>query len=400
MASSSAEEEEQVSTSENESNSESTVELLPRVPSYPNWRAAIDARAMCQDATVDDDDGPPSLPPIARLPALASDYFKNYQERPPGWTPKIKLLLAGVCDKDSPLNHLCGFENSIIRKICSYFAHEYVPNVKLTLPGKNIGNIFGALYRFETRQEYYGDFSEAEDLNTKTDLVSFTSCGRIDFPPLLDNNVHHNINMMPFIMGKKESLPENLRRWYSCIQRCPIGPEENGKVCYLTVHESFVQAQTSQRREGLHIEAPGVPGLSSSSFVPGREHHWGGGHFNSPDVYKGGIYFASSVANTSVVYNALVDKTIPGIVDSHGNCEHLRKFIGPGTMLDAGQLVWMTDRTPHEAIPQERDGYRQFFRVVTSQISFWFAQHSTPNPNVALPDHVTVVHENKFDTVG
>jgi hypothetical protein len=108
------------------------------------------------------------------------------------------------------------------------------------------------------------------------------------------------------------------------------------------------------------------------------------------------LIFASNVAGTSVVYDALVDKNMPGIVDKHGGCEYLRKFIGPGTKLEAGQLVWMTDRTPHEALVQLEGGYRQFFRVVTSNISHWFAQHSTPNPQVHLPEDVVVVNENKF----
>lgn len=148
----------------------------------------------------------------------------------------------------------------------------------------------------------------------------------------------------------------------------------------------------------MHIETPGkISSSSSAAFTPGREHHWGVGQFESPDKYEGGIYFASNIANTSIVYNALIDKNIPGIVDEHGSCEHLRRFIGPGTKLEAGQLVWMTDRTPHEAVPQEEDGYRQFFRVVTSKVSHWFAQHSTANPKVALPDDVIVVEGNKFE---
>jgi hypothetical protein len=200
--------------------------------------------------------------------------------------------------------------------------------------------------------------------------------------------------MMPFILGSEESLPSSLRCYHECISQCPIDSSEEGKVCYLTVHETYVEPDTTQRRQGLHIEATGVS--FSSSFMPGNEHHWGGGHFYSDDSYEGGIYFASSVANTSVVYNALIDKSIPGIVDKHGNCEHLRRFIGPGTKLEAGQLIWMTDRTPHEAIPQEEGGHRQFFRVVTSKVSHWFAQHSTPNPNVPLPSDVIVVEENKF----
>ena len=188
--------------------------------------------------------------------------------------------------------------------------------------------------------------------------------------------------------------------------------DDIGKVGYLTVHESYVDVGHGQRREGLHIESPGVftdgdddddddddpQNTNTAAFTPGVEHPWGMGVFYGPDRYEGGIYIASSVSNTCEVWDALVDRTVPGIVDQHGGCEHLRGILGhQGTKLQAGELVWMTDCTPHEALPQERSGYRQFFRVVTPYVSHWYADHSTPNPNVPLPDHVQVIQGSKFE---
>ena len=106
---------------------------------------------------------------------------------------------------------------------------------------------------------------------------------------------------------------------------------------------------------------------------------------------------ASTVANTSEVWDALVDKSVKGIVDRHGGCEHLRPLLGQSKKLEANELIWMTDCTPHEALPQTESGYRQFFRVVTSRISHWFADHSTPNPLVPLPSNVVLVRGNKFE---
>jgi hypothetical protein len=351
---------------------------------------------------------------IAKLPISAYDYYfqnnnddnNSYQQKSVaiGWTPKLKIILEGVIldnNNHSPLQALRGLENTIIKHISSYFAHEYVPFVTLTLPAKNIGRVLNnKIVRFPARRDTYTNgyqvIKKVEDITEHTtDYVSFASCGQITFPPPQG----HNVNMMPFILGDAKSLPEYLRCYHECIDSCPIDPSEEGSICYLTVHESFVDSQSTQRRAGLHIEAPGFisSGKSNSSrFIPGREHHWGGGMFRSPDAYIGGIYFASNIKGTSVVYNALVDKNIQGIVDKHGNCEHLRPFVGPGLALGAGQLIWMTDRTPHEAIRQEEDGYRQFFRVVTSQVSHWYARHSTVNPNVPLPDDVIVVEEDKF----
>ncbi len=219
--------------------------------------------------------------------------------------------------------------------------------------------------------------------------VSYSRCGQVQFPEPSDRNV----NMMPFIFGDKESLPDNLQCYFPLIEQCPYMADEVGKVGFITVHESYVVAVESQRRSGLHIEAPGKAQLS---FRPGLEHQWGIGRFYGPDRYDGGIFFASIVADTSMVWNALVDKNVPGIVDKHGSCEHLRGIIGEGTKLDAGELIWMTDCTPHEALIQTESGYRQFFRVITSSVSHWFAAHSTENPKVSLPSNIIVVRSDKF----
>ena len=39
---------------------------------------------------------------------------------------------------------------------------------------------------------------------------------------------------------------------------------------------------------------------------------------------------------------------------------------------------------------------RQYFRLVTSQVSVWYADHSTPNPLTALPKNVEVIRGDKF----
>jgi len=95
------------------------------------------------------------------------------------------------------------------------------------------------------------------------------------------------------------------------------------------------------------------------------------------------------------VWDALVDAKL-GAVDTHGGIEHMRAYIGKGKKLPAGLLVWLTDHTPHEALPQEEEGTRQFFRLVTADISVWFAEHSTPNPKVPVPTPVKVIGESKF----
>ena len=112
--------------------------------------------------------------------------------------------------------------------------------------------------------------------------------------------------------------------------------------------------------------------------------------------HVGGIFVASNVKNSTEVYDALVHKSTPGIVDRHGSCEHLRRFCGKGTKLLENELVWMTDETPHESLPLGETQYRQFFRFVGPSVSHWYADHSTANPHCPVPDHVIIVHGNKF----
>lgn len=80
----------------------------------------------------------------------------------------------------------------------------------------------------------------------------------------------------------------------------------------------------------------------------------------------------------------------------HGDIKHLARLLGSGVELEANTLCWMTDSTPHESLPLRKGTHRSFFRLVTSQVSVWFADHSTPNPLTPLPSHVRVIHGNKF----
>ena len=198
-----------------------------------------------------------------------------------------------------------------------------------------------------------------------------------------------------------------------------VEEEEVGKICYLTIQESDVQEGSTQRRGGLHIEAPPV----GSSGVGGNfMAHWGGGTYDEiKDRPRGGLYMASNIAESTAVYDALIclhpheeeeNISSKGMCDMDGSCEakiatvgehgdieHLRQYIPDNREyhLNPNTIYWMTDRTPHEALPVEAGVHRQYFRLVTSDISHWYAAHSTKNPNCPLPDSVTVITRSKFN---
>lgn len=87
-----------------------------------------------------------------------------------------------------------------------------------------------------------------------------------------------------------------------------------------------------------------------------------------------------------------------------GVIEHLRHLLPPQLKqtLKANRLYWMTDRTPHESLPLKAAGPRQFFRLVTSQVSLWYEDHSTLNPEGVKPNTkiTKIVKGNKFSKDG
>ena len=258
------------------------------------------------------------------------------------------------------------------------------------------------------------------------------------------------VNMMPFVLGEPDSLPMYCRGYWDLIQACCIPESESprrpeprrgiparlGRVCYLTVHESFVEAGSSQRRLGLHIESPGTA-HGVAQWEPTNPHPfgepcsdravWGAGIFvhtpepvddadarfrsgvfgwsydaGDPEVptaalLQGGLYMASTVSNTCQLWDVEVDEPA-AVAGELGSCEHLRPVLGEPVPMLANQLYWITDRTPHEALPQPCSGYRQFFRLVTSALSVWYARHSDSNPLGVEPGvGTTVLTHNKFD---
>lgn len=109
------------------------------------------------------------------------------------------------------------------------------------------------------------------------------------------------------------------------------------------------------------------------------------------DFLKGGIYTASSIADSCRAWNMRIQEP-ENHVGCLGDIEHLRDFLGEGSLLEASTLYWMSDQTPHESMPCAKSVYRQYFRLVTSSVSVWYDQHSTKNPLGIVPDpEVTVI---------
>ncbi|KAJ3005658.1 UNVERIFIED_CONTAM: hypothetical protein HDU68_004527 [Siphonaria sp. JEL0065] len=255
-------------------------------------------------------------------------------------------------------------------------------------------------------------------------------------PPLQDANGDpkpFQVNMMPFKMMDPDpgldsdvlysladynadiianALPKDCKRYApiiaACLRRCK---REWGKTGYLTIHESYVEEGECQRRPGLHIESSGgavVGGPPIKAHAYHRWYCWGGGRsgnfeegsldFRGKVNVEGGIFIASNLDDTCKVWDCMI-KDHGNVTYPLGDIEHMRDALDvteTGKKLKGNQLAWITDRTPHESLPQPTAGFRQFFRLVTSELSLWYSEHSTPNEVGTLPA-CDIVAGNKFE---
>ena len=139
-------------------------------------------------------------------------------------------------------------------------------------------------------------------------------------------------------------------------------------------------------------------------------HSWGVGMGGDRIVDE--IFMAASVNDTSQAWNVRIvpDKDGNEVIGHLGDMEHMRKYL-PETSGDSwwqetvkepieqDTIYWMTDRTPYEALPMKKSGYRQFFRLVTDEVGLWYEKHSTPNPNGVVPDPkiTKIIKKSKFE---
>ena len=247
---------------------------------------------------------------------------------------------------------------------------------------------------------------------TNSEMEYLVSLDEVAFPP----STGLQVNMMPFLMEPLFSLtrlPESLRAYWTTMVKPQLGllKEQHGAVCYLSVDERDVSENQSHRRPGLHTESPGrlledvrvdaaADHVGSSSYSSNL--HWG----YATATLSGGLFVVSNVEDSCAAWACAVAEAKgdePPLIKPHGDVEHLRPILEADpkrqARMAANRMYWMTDRTPHESLPLKKACHRQWFRLVTSAVSAWFVDHSTPNPNGVVPDpDVTITLKgDKFD---
>jgi len=207
-----------------------------------------------------------------------------------------------------------------------------------------------------------------------------------------------NINMMPFVMGLKSSLPEEYQHYWHLVEDCEVDDAQLGKVGFLTIHECYVPAGQAQRRAGIHTESFRMD-MSEKGCV--EVDYWGGGG----PFQEGGLYMASTVSSSCRLWDLMLETDSEAAAGHLGSLEHMRDFLEGDPrvqelqrVMEANALYWLTDVTPHESLPLRSGSYRQYFRLVTSQVSVWYERHSTSNRLGVVPDPAitNIITADKF----
>lgn len=304
-----------------------------------------------------------------------------------GYSPVLRILLIGHLDENSPLSKL---PTCLLRRI--YLEYKGLIHRLLNPCPGVFASIVG---KVEKWPEYTG----------------------------------LNINMMPIRIGDLTSLPDSCKQYGAILASLPLsrgdytiggmdGYEGKAKIGFLTIHESVIETDgESQRRGGVHTETPGRIWLNSkdgtlASSVKGNFDFqvqapitiaWGKGSYSETFKmhyeYNGGLYMGSNVAGSTKVWGNAQIKCPEEVVGRLGDLEYLRHYLGGGSILDAGDIVWMTDTTPHESLPLPVGTRRQYFRLVTNHVNVWYEDHSTKNPLgvVPNPNLTKIVKGNKFE---
>jgi len=307
---------------------------------------------------------------------LQCSFYLNYEvdiKSSSIWTnPVFKQILYGTIDKESTLNVLCGHKD-VLFQIFDWIRSSWENHIEY------VSNIIDLSIRFNMPKE---------------------------FPKIKGIK----INMMPFYIDYKDSLPEEYQEYWDIITICNQmssdyyernntvfkGRRNNHvikKIAYLTIEEGFILTGKTQRRPGLHIDSTRSKSISSTKTNNIR--HWGRGRVHNNYSCDGGIYLASTVDDTCNIYPTTLINPNEVSMDN-GDIENLRGMLGTPISTKKNIIYWITDCVPHEAMPMKNSENRQFFRLVTGELSVWYSQHSTPNPLCILPESM-ILNCNKFE---
>jgi hypothetical protein len=191
-----------------------------------------------------------------------------------------------------------------------------------------------------------------------------------------------NCNMMPFIQGNSESLPEEYKSYSSIVESLFLN---KGRIGYLTIDEKYVDSGTSQRGfnsigiiRNVHVET----GNREENV-----YRWGSntgtmpwGHGEGTRLAKGTkVLIANSIDDTCRIW----DNQEFRLTHDGDLSEYIEDYSEEsGTLLKAGEVKVIDIHTPHECVIQKESGNRQFFRIVDETV-YGREPYFTKNSNLS-----------------
>ena len=233
-----------------------------------------------------------------------------------------KVLLDGLYDEESPLIQLRGCQH-IMRRIWM----DVVQYWKVSVTHPQV---------IEVDQNDWDKWGVDDFDDLAPQPFFLNSICSVETPisfPEPDEENPIQINMMPFFVGRSFSdcyLPEIVKPYWELIKVC-LEPEyerkdhhlwpaikipsELGNVWYLTIDESLVKPEESQRRPGLHVDSAGEVKIKNNNVesleIEGRGdaqhysgHRWGRGccHMVFKDTEKGRFGLIRNIRQFSAVH--------------------------------------------------------------------------------------------------
>lgn len=184
------------------------------------------------------------------------------------------------------------------------------------------------------------------------------------------------IMMMPVRLGSLLGVPKHyrevVRHLYSVVESRFID-----EVGYLTIDERVVEAGTSLRRGGLHVDG----------YYHGRCGAWGGG--GGWGSVGNGMLTLSSTAHCRAYLGV-----IEGVPGDEGECDHLT-MPNEGELFEAGQVYWVDGACVHESVPVTETTPRQFVRLSMPNNGPWFEGY-TKNPVLDVQPTGPILPARKF----
>ena len=215
----------------------------------------------------------------------------------------------------------------------------------------------------------------------------------------------HRIMMMPFDYSDvRNTLPHYLEAWKPIIEDL-IQPFDLSGVGYLTLDESFVRKEETQRRPGLHVDGVGGwggndggwGGSQKKSQPPvtggwgGATGSWGGSQPLTRGGWGGSTGSWGGAATKGKTPGMILlsshtgcrgwDQEFEGFPDANGDCEHLREQCrdDESIVFEANHAYYCLPLTVHESLPMKSDTYRQFLRLSFPNTCPWYEGY-TENP--------------------